>query len=107
MNNNTAFKKFIAAASQDAAQILGTGINRPCDQERVNNAIAAALADPKANLSPDDREKISRYLMPDQNTKSHMIHVRVSPEEREQIIYEAEQAGLSMTEYLRRKIFGK
>jgi len=99
-------KRIIAASSINGARLLGAGVSRPCSQARYNNAARAALQDPEAKLSPEDRWLIASFVTGDDvaNLESP-ISIRVNARQRSQLENAANDAGMALSEYIRAKLF--
>lgn len=99
-------KRKIAAASIDGARLLGAGVSKPCSQARYNNAARAALQDPAANLSPEDRRLISSFIAGgDTDNLESPLSIRVNALQRAQLENAAADAGVVLSEYIRLKLF--
>jgi hypothetical protein len=99
-------KRLIAMASAEAAAVLGVGVAGPCSQARYNRAAGAALADPEAKgiLTTEDRRLIASFLEPEEEgARGYSLRVRLSRDEHGRLQDLAAAAGLTMSEYVRRK----
>jgi hypothetical protein len=61
-------KRLIVAKSLDGARMLGMGAYRECSQARINIAAQAALVDPDANFSPEERELVASVIQHEPGT---------------------------------------
>lgn len=99
-------KRVMAAASPEAARLLGAGVSRPCAQARYNNAAAAALADPDAGLTRPERELIASFIEGNGTPpREYMLRVRLTESEHNALDDMARRAGLDMSEYVREQLF--
>ena len=101
-----AIAKRLIALSQEGARLLGMGVSRPCFQGRYNAAAQAALADPEANLTAEERRLIASFVEPEQGDapRSFMLRVRLTESERDRIQQLADEAGMDMSEYVRTRV---
>jgi len=98
-----------SAAADAAAALRVSGASR---QMRYDMLVPKALKD--GNFSPDERAQIVSEMgrgrldapQAETSTRTSVIHVRVTPEEREQIASEAMAAGKSTSELVRERLFG-
>jgi len=98
-----------SAAADAAAALMVSGASR---QMRYDMLVLKALQD--GEFSPEERAKIvgemgrGRLDVPraEPTTRASIIHVRVTPEEREQIESEAMAKGKSISELVRERLFG-
>ena len=104
MTDITIAKRLIAL-SQEGARLLGMGVSRPCFQGRYNTAAQAALADPEANLTAEERRLIASFVEPESGElRSSMLRVRLTDSERDRIQQLADEAGMDMSEYVRTRV---
>lgn len=96
-------KRLIAAASPEAARLLGPGISGLCSQNRYNIAARAALADPESQLTIAERRAIAAFMDHDgaPDVRDTSLHIRVSKPELARVAARAEAAGMSISEYVR------
>ena len=99
-------KRLIAASSAEGMRLLGAGVYRTCHQSRYNAAATAALNDPAAELSPEERRLIASYIEGEdpESRMGYTLRVRLSEFERARLGALAERAGDSMSEYVRWKL---
>jgi hypothetical protein len=98
-----------SAAGDAAAALMTSGVSR---QMRYDMLVPKALKD--GEFSPEEREQLIRELgrgrldvpQAESTTRASVIHVRVTPEERERIASEAMAAGKSTSELVRERLFG-
>ena|SRR5450756_1496119 len=101
MNINDA-KRLIAGASIEGLRILGAGVSKPCYQGRYNLAATAALEDPKAVLTTEERRLIASFIEEEgEEARGFTLRVRLTESERDAIQAAAEKAGRTMSEYVR------
>jgi len=103
--------KLIIARSPNAAEeairtIAAARNNSPVLQIRYANVLIRALADPEANFSSDERELLSSVIeAPGSESRGFTLRVRLTEAERAHLEDLANAAGLSISDYVRRKIF--
>jgi len=98
-----------SAAADAAAALRVSGASR---QMRYDMLVPKALKD--GNFSPEERAQIVSEMgrgrldapQAETSTRASVIHVRVTPEEREQIVSEAMAVGKSTSELVRERLFG-
>lgn len=105
MSDITQAKRLIAGSSLEGMRILGAGASKPCYQGRYNLAATAALEDPKAGLSPEERRLIASFIEGEgesaQGPRDDTVRFRVTGAERNILEDAASQAGVSLSDYLR------
>ena len=102
-------KRLIAAASAEAARLLGPGVSHPTSQDRYTRAARAALADPAAQLTPDERRLIASFIPHADGPAARRettLQVRLTPDEHAALQERAAAAGLKVSEYVRRVALG-
>jgi hypothetical protein len=73
-------------------------------QMRYNALVLSALRDPEAQWTPEEQEALlAHYAEVDDAKTVHIGPFRVSPSERIQIEMAAERAGVSVSEWVRRR----
>ena len=97
----------IAGGSPAAARIALDAIRAeqngsPMAQARAARAAKAALSDPHATFSTDERRAIAELL--EQPGRTLDLHIPVTKKERDQVRAMADAAGLGMAEFIRQKI---
>ena len=103
-------KRTIAAGSAEGMRLLGAGVYKPCYQGRYNIAAQAALSDPQAQFTPEERRLIASYIEGEGEPESRMsdrLQIRISPTERALLESAAEAAGTNVSEYVRRAALDK
>lgn len=99
-------KRLIAAHSIEGLRILGAGVSKPCYQGRYNLAATAALADPGSGLTADERRIIASFIEGEgEEDRSFMLRVRLTESERDRLQAMADEAGQSMSELVRSRVF--
>ena len=90
------FQKSPAAASQAMKTISAIRGESPAVQQRYQRAVDAALNDPHATFSEEERARLSSYLAaPNNEKRSALIQIRVTPTEKVDVQIAAEQEGFS------------
>ncbi len=105
--------KVIIAKSPNAAEeairtIAAARNNSPILQVRYSNVLIRAMADPSADFTKDEREMLASAIeAPDGGNRGFMLRVRLTDDERIALQDAANQAGQSMSEFVRQKIFSQ
>lgn len=102
-----AAKRLIAAASREGARILGAGVSKPCAQARYNHAAVAALMDPAANYSQDERRLIGSFIQEGGGHLGAPLSIRLDAGQRAALESGARAAGLSISEYARAQLVAR
>lgn len=93
-------------AGREAIRLLRTPASSPLRQSRYNRIAEWALGDGEADFTPGEKHLIASFLQADDEPeRAFMLRVRLTEDEREQLQSQAETAGMTMSEYARRKIF--
>lgn len=97
----------IAGGSQDAARIATDALRAqqngsPMAAARAARAARLALSDPQATFTADERRQIAGLLENDRDAAP--IRFRVSADERARLEQMAEDAELSISDFIRQKI---
>ena len=96
----------IAGGSPAAARIALDAIraqqnDSPMAAARAARAAKAALEDPRATFSADERRAIAEILDTERGTQ---IQIRLTVDERTQLKQMAHDAGLSISDFIRQKV---
>jgi len=108
--DDTTLKARLAGISFEAALVLGSGVLRPCADLRVRQAVSAALSDPA--LAASDRDEIAGIAVdlaedqPPGSGRPLTLRFRVSEEEASELRRRAAEAGLTISDYVRRVALG-
>jgi hypothetical protein len=95
------------ASSNALRAILAVRNNSPVASVRYVQVLIEALADPEASFTPEERELIAKGIeSPDKSGRGFLLRVRLTEQEQYQLTTAAEDAGMTISEYVRRKIFG-
>jgi hypothetical protein len=103
--------KIIIAKSPNAAEeairtIAAARNNSPILQVRYSNVLIRALADPRAEFTPDERELLAAVIeTPGTATRDFTLNLRLTSSERVELEQAAQTAGLSLSEYSRQQLF--
>ena len=100
--------KRLIALSPEGLRILGAGVSRPCYAGRYNMAARLALEDATTDYTLGERRLIASFIEAeeDEAPREFMLRVRLTEPERARLATLAEAAGLSMSEHVRRAVFG-
>lgn len=90
-----------AAAREAMAALRAQQNNSPMAQARIVRAARHALEDPQATFTDEERREIAELL---DGRTAPTIRFRVSHEERAQVERMAEEAGLSISDFIRERI---
>jgi hypothetical protein len=105
--------KLIIAKSPRAAEeavrtIAAVRNNSPVVQIRYATVLTRALADPEAYFSLEERELLASMIeAPDSSGRDFTFRLRLTDSERAALQAAADETGMSMSEYARRKIFSE
>lgn len=98
--------RLIAAKSpnnvQGAIRALRTAQHRP-DARPVQYVLEQALVDPLADFTPDERAGIAA-LLGGSTTRDLDIRIRVNADEKQRVQEVAEEAGMTVSDFIRKKI---
>ncbi len=103
-----AAKQIIAASSAPGAHRLGAGAFRRCSPARYNLAALAALADPDARMSDEERRLVGSFVTTEDASgtpafRRVSITIRMTSEERDRLVDLAQRAGTSVSDLVREK----
>lgn len=97
--------KRLIALSPEGARLLGIGVYRQCSQARIDIAAQAALADPEAGYTPEERRAIMGAISGEAGElRSERFELRLAPAERVLLDSAASRQGMTAAEYLRSRI---
>lgn len=88
---------------QGAVRALRTAQRRP-NARPVQYVLEQALTDPLADFTPAEREGIAALLSGEDDTRADVLRLRVTADEKSNVQQAADDAGLSMSEYIRFKL---
>ncbi len=94
-------------AAEDAIRTIAAARNNsPVLQVRYSNVLIQALADPEASFTPDERAILAAGIeAPESESRDFTLRVRLTDAERASLQAAANAAELSMSEYVRSKLF--
>lgn len=98
-----------AAAPEAVATLRAIHARSSIVSLRYNRTVEAALADPKATFTPDERALLAEFVAtdPDDAPRTRTLPaVRVTEDEYERIVRNAEGDGVSISEYVRVRVLG-
>lgn len=98
------------AASQAMQCISAIKAKSPVVQHRYNRCVEAAFSDPNAEFSADERELIAEYVASEggedrPQSKFFDVRIRVNATEKAAIQQKAANAGLTVSDFIRGRIF--
>lgn len=102
--------RLIAGKSPDALHealgaLKGQQVKSPMAQRRADRAIEMALRDPQAGFTSAERVELAALLSGAGNeTRSLDVRVRVTVEEKERIQEMADEAGMTVSDFIRTRI---
>lgn len=101
-------KRLIAANSIEGLRILGADVSRPCFAGRYNRAAEVTLADPQAQLTAEERRLIASFIEPEEpeSRMEFTLRVRLSLAEKDTLDQLAQQNGMDVSTYVRKRLFG-
>jgi len=103
--------RLIIAQSPDAAReamktLMAIRAGSPAVQQRYNHVVEIALADPSAMFTAQERALIAEHISAsDVETRDNTLSLRLTCEERAQLEAAASAAGLSLSQYARKRMF--
>ena len=106
-NDISTAKRLIARESPTGLRLLGAGVSRPCAPARYDLAATAALADGDAQFSRAERELIASFISDGgetDNRSGYTLRVRLNESERVTLERLAADAGIGLSEYVRREL---
>jgi hypothetical protein len=78
----------------------------PLVQARYSQVLIMALADPEASFSPEERQALADGIESSEpSNRDFILRVRLTDAERIELETVSSDAGMSMSEYVRRKLF--
>jgi len=93
------------AAMGEAIRVLrAIGAGSPVVQERYNHVVEMALNDPEAEFTADERAAIAGPLMVTGGPRTRDVRVRVTLAEKARITEASEEAGQTVSDYIRQRI---
>lgn len=94
-------------AARDAMQCLqAIRVKSPMAQVRYNRTVEIAMSDHDANFTTEERAIIAEAVeLPEGEARGFTLRVRLTSSEQAELQTAADEAGLSMSEYARQKIF--
>lgn len=94
-------------AARDAMQCLqAIRVNSPMVQVRYNRVVEVAMSDRNADFTPDERAIIAEAVeLPEGESRDFMLRVRLTPSEQADLQAAADEAGMTMSEYVRSRLF--
>lgn len=77
----------------------------PLAQRRAERAIEYALSDPQATFTEDERLALAQLISGDAGEVRNLdIRLRVSADEKSEVQHMAEEAGMTVSDFIRSKI---
>jgi hypothetical protein len=112
MDMNMALKLIIVKSKSSAREAMRTlqaiQAKSPVVQQRYNHCVEMALSDPQAAFTAEERAILADSLAGDEDgERTFVIRVRLTEVERSTLQTSVDEAGVSMSEYVRRKVFGE
>lgn len=87
----------------NAIRALRTAQNRP-NARPVQYVLEQALRDTSASFTTEERTGIAAHLSAENYNRTDMLRVRVTTNEKVNVELAAEEAGLTVSEYIRSKL---
>lgn len=88
---------------QGAIRALRTAQRRP-NARPVQYVLEQALVDPLANFTSAERSNIAALLSGEDDTRADVLRLRVTADEKSDVQHAADEAGLTVSEYIRSKL---
>lgn len=106
----TTILRLIIAKSSDAskeaiAAIRALSADSPIIKIRLNRVAELALNDSACEWSPDEREMIATLIQAEDTKRTKMLPIRLSEQEHAELGRLADEAGTTMSDYIRSKVF--
>lgn len=103
----TIIGKAPALAGAASSALLAVRNGSPVAEQRVANVARIALEDHASAFTPDERLALANLLTDTSDeTRTVTKRVRLTPSEVAQLEIAAEAAGMSVSEYIRQRLFG-
>lgn len=103
-----ALRLILAKSPQAAPQAMKTihavHAKSPLLQHRYNAVVDAALNDPQADFTPEDRELLARYIAAGEKIRETRLQVRVTIAEKLYLRQIAAEQNMTISDYVRMKI---
>ena len=103
-----ALRIVIAKSPQAASQAMKTThalhARSPMLQHRYNAVVDAALNDPQAEFTSEDRELLAQYVAAGEKIRETRLQVRVTFAEKQYLRQMASEQNLTLSDYIRQKI---
>jgi hypothetical protein len=101
-------KRIIAASSLEGMRILGAGVSRECSPARYNQAASAALADPDAQMTPEERRTVAIFISSpnddEPEDRAETLRVRLTKSEKAELRFRADAEGMDLSDYVRHEL---
>lgn len=95
-----------AAARRAAHAIQVVQVNSMSANTRYFEAVRAALDDPDASFTAEDRAALAAgYTVEPDETRDYTLRIRLTDRERQALALASETAGMTISEYARQMIF--
>lgn len=95
-----------AAANEAVRTIAAERINSPVAARRYLHVLQMALNDPQAEFSNAEREMLAEWVeSPEAENRSFVLRVRLTEGERAHLTQMADAEQVSVSDYVRRKLF--
>ena len=110
MDMDSALRIIIAASPVAAGEafdcIRALKARSPMIGVRFNSVVKTAFSDPDATFTPEQRTAITELIDISSESRDAWFRMRITVDEYEAIRQSADSAGLSMSEWARRRMFG-
>lgn len=95
------------STARDAMQCLqAIRAKSPMVQVRYNRVVEAAMSDQDADFTPDERAIIAEAVeLPEGESRGFTLRVRLTPNEQADLQAAADEAGMTMSDYVRSRLF--
>lgn len=95
-----------ALAGVAAQAMLAAQVGSPVTAQRVTAVIRMALDNYASQYTGDERAALALLLTGDDEDRSYTLRVRLTPAERLALEQDADRAGQTISEHVRRRLFG-
>ncbi len=93
------------AGTQAMQCIKAIQVNSPIVKERYNRVVEMAFSDPQAEFTSGDRQLIAESINGGESNRTATVRFRVSPAEQEDLQRMADDAGVTVSDYIRSRIW--
>ena len=93
-----------AAAGQAIKTIHALNVKSPLRQHRYNATVDAALHDPEADFTPEERALLAQFIAAGEKIRETRLQVRVTIAEKLYLQHQAAENKMTLSAYVREKL---